>query len=127
MTEFVGLRSKLYSYTGEESGKRAKGVNRAVRKKKISHYDYLECLREQRVFQHEMPGLCSHAHRIFGETVCKTALSRLDTKRYITADGVHTLAFGHRYIPSQDSESVAGELIDFLNTTPLPHLKMNFD
>ena len=102
MTEFVGLWSKLYSYTGEESGKRAKGVNRAVLKKKISHDDYLECLREQRVFQHDMPGLRSHAHRIFDETVCKTALSPFDTKGYITADGVHTLTFGHKDIPSHD-------------------------
>ena len=41
MTKFVGLRSKLCSYTGEESAKRAKGVNRAVLRK-ISHDDYLE-------------------------------------------------------------------------------------
>ena len=114
MTEFVGLRRKLSSYTGEELGKCAKGVNRAVLKKKISNDDYLECLREQRVFQHDMPGLRSHAHCIYGETVCKTALSPLDTKRYITADGVNVLvAFGLTDIPSHDSESVAGELIDF--------------
>ena len=56
MTEFVGLRSKLYSYTGEESGKRAKGVNRVELEKTITHDDYLECLREQRVFLHDMPG-----------------------------------------------------------------------
>ena len=40
MIEFVGLRPKLYSYAGESSGKRAKGVNRSVLKKTITHEDY---------------------------------------------------------------------------------------
>ena len=74
-----------------------------------------------------MPDLRSHAHRIFGETMRKVALSPLDTKRYILEDGVHTLAFGHQDIPSHDSESVAGDLVTFLNTTALPHLELNFD
>ena len=67
-------------------------------------------------------GLRSRAHHIFGETVCKVAFSP-DTKGYIAADGVYTLAFGHKDIPSHYSESagMAGELIDFLkHNRPLP-------
>ena len=40
MTEFVGLRPKMYSYTGEVSGKRAKGVSHTVLAKTITHEDY---------------------------------------------------------------------------------------
>ena len=40
MTEFVGIRPKMYSYTGEDSGKRAKGVKKSVLKKTITHEDY---------------------------------------------------------------------------------------
>ena len=29
MTEFIGIRPKMYSYVGEESGKRAKGVKKS--------------------------------------------------------------------------------------------------
>ena len=47
MTEFVGIRAKMYSYTGEESGKRAKGVKRSVLRKTISH-DYRTCLLEKK-------------------------------------------------------------------------------
>ena len=30
LTEFIGIRPKMYSYVGEESGKRAKGVKKSV-------------------------------------------------------------------------------------------------
>ena len=40
MTEFIGIRPKMYSYVGEESGKRAKGVKKSVLKKTITHDDY---------------------------------------------------------------------------------------
>ena len=95
MKEFIGLRSKMYSYTGEESGKRAKGVKKAVLKKTITHDDYKECLLNQQLFRREMTGLRSHGHQIYGESVQKLALSPLDTKRYILSDGINTLAFGH--------------------------------
>ena len=99
MTEFVGLRPKMYSYHGEESGKRAKGVKKSVLKKTITHDDYRACLCEQKIFQRNMTGLRSYDHQIYGETVRKVALSPLDTKRYILQDGKTTLAFGHRDIP----------------------------
>ena len=100
MTEFVGIRPKMYSYTGEESGKRAKGVKKSVLKKTITHNDYRTCLFEKVVFHRDMPGLRSYNHVIKGETVTKIALSPLDTKRYILADGITTLAFGHKDIPT---------------------------
>ena len=100
MTEFVGIRPKMYSYAGEESGKRAKGVKKSVLRKTISHDDYRTCLLEKKVYARDMPGLRSYKHTIHGETVHKVALAPLDTKRYILEDGITTLAFGHKDIPA---------------------------
>ena len=100
MTEFIGIRPKMYSFVGEESGKRAKGVKKSVLKQTITHDDYRSCLFEKEVFLRDMPGLRSRAHTIYGETVHKVALAPLDTKRYILDDGITTLAYGHIDIPN---------------------------
>ena len=100
MKEFVGIRPKMYSYVGEDSGKRAKGVKKSVLKKTISHEDYKNCLIKNEVYSRDMPGLRSYKHTIHGETVHKIALAPLDTKRYILEDGITTLAFGHKDIPA---------------------------
>ena len=100
MAEFVGIRPKMYSYAGQESGKRAKGVKKSVLRKTISHDDYCTCLLEKKVYACDMPGLRSYKHTIHGETVHKVALAPLDTKRYILKDGITTLAFGHKDIPA---------------------------
>ena len=101
MTEFIGLRPKMYSYDGEDSGKRAKGVKKSVLKKTLTHEDYKKCLLDKKVFSRDMPGLRSYKHTIHGETVHKVALAPLDTKRYILPDGISTLAFGHVDIPTE--------------------------
>ena len=75
MTEFIGLRPKMYSYVGDDSGKRAKGVSRSVLRQTITHDDYRKCLFDRQVFTRAMPGLRSHQHQIYGETVRKVALS----------------------------------------------------
>ena len=98
LTEFIGIRPKMYSYVGEDSGKRAKGVKKSVLKKTITHEDYKNCLIKNEVYSRDMPGLRSYKHTIHGETVYKIALAPLDTKRYILEDGITTLAFGHKDI-----------------------------
>lgn len=42
ITEFIGLRSKMYSYTKDngENGKTAKGIKKIIIKKSINHADY---------------------------------------------------------------------------------------
>ena len=65
LTEFIGIRPKMYSYVGEESGKRAKGVKKSVLCKTITHEDYKKCLLNREVFHRDMPGLiykisCAH-------------------------------------------------------------------
>ena len=105
LTEFIGIRPKMYSYVGEDSGKRAKGVKKSVLKKTITHEDYKNCLIKNEVYSRDMPGLRSYKHTIHGETVHKVALAPLDTKRYILDDGISTLAFGHVDIPTSASNT----------------------
>ena len=115
LTEFIGIRPKMYSYVGEDSGKRAKGVKKSVLKKTITHEDHKNCLIKNEVYSRDMPGLRSYKHTIHGETVTKIALSPLDTKRYILEDGITTLAFSHKDIPAHTpiEASIQPPTLDF--------------
>jgi alpha-galactosidase/6-phospho-beta-glucosidase family protein len=96
--EFVGLRSKLYSYKmfGEIDGhKKCKGIKKAVVKKEITHEDYKECLFGRKEQMRKMCVLRSHRHDIYSEEINKVALSADDDKRIIREDGIHTYAHGH--------------------------------
>ena len=100
--EFIGLRSKLYSYKmfeGEES-KKCKGVKKSVIKKSITHEDYKTCLFTGKEQLRKMNVIRSYDHEIYTEEVNKVALSADDDKRYILEDGIHTLAWGHYKINS---------------------------
>ena len=46
-----------------------------------------------------MNTLRSEGHNIYAQRLNKTSLSPLDTKRWISKDGINTLAFGHYCIP----------------------------
>ena len=95
--EFVGLRSKLYSYKmfeGKEE-KKCKGVKKNVVKKSTKFEDYKECLFTGREQVRQMNVIRSHGHEMYTEEVNKVALSTNDDKRIILADGIHTLAHGH--------------------------------
>ena len=95
--EFVGLRSKLYSYKmdeGEEA-KKCKGIKRQVVTTSITHEDYKTCLRTGKEQLRKQNILRSYEHEVYTEEVNKVALSAQDDKRYILNDGIHTLALGH--------------------------------
>ena len=95
--EFVGLRSKLYSFItddGEET-KKCKGIKKQVVESSISHEDYKTCLLTGKEQLRKQNILRSYNHEVYTEEVNKVALSALDDKRYILKDGIHTLALGH--------------------------------
>ena len=96
ITEFVGLRAKLYAYKMDQGNveKRAKGTKKAV-KKTITFDNYKECLLSGKSQRREMNVIRSHKHEMFTETVNKLALSHLDDKRIICEDGIHTFAHEH--------------------------------
>ena len=94
--EFVGLRSKLYSYKmAGVDYKKCKGIKKNVVKKSITHENYKECLFTKREQSRTMNVIRSHQHDIFTEEINKVALSVNDDKRVIMEDGIHTLSYGH--------------------------------
>ena len=98
--EFIGLRSKLYSYRlHEKEHKRCKGVKKSVVAKTITHEDYKNCLLSKKEQLRKMNVIRSHDHNIYTEQINKVALSADDDKRIILADGMQTLAIGHYKCP----------------------------
>ena len=98
ITEFVGLRAKLYSYRVEEGyeEKKCKGVKKAVIKRTITFDDYKDCLFNNKPAMRKMNVIRSHLHTMYTETVNKIALSPFDDKRLIREDNIHTFAYGHK-------------------------------
>ena len=92
--EFVGLKSKLYSYKmyeGKET-KKCKGIKKNVIKIKITHEDYKNCLFTRKPKFEKMNNIRSWEHNIYTEKINKVALSCEDDKRFILEDGIHTFA-----------------------------------
>ena len=94
--EFVGLKSKMYSYkTEKKNNKTAKGVKKNVVKKDISHSHYLDCLFNNQIMHHKMRTIRSDHHVISSYEINKISLSCYDDKCYILDDGITSLAYGH--------------------------------
>ena len=95
--DFVGLKSKMYSYTalGEGEQKKAKGVKKNVIKKDIKHSDYLDVLNNNKTMHHQMNTIRSESHQINSYQINKISLSPFDDKRYILNDEITSLAYGH--------------------------------
>ena len=98
--EFVGLRSKMYSYIKADSkvGKTAKGIKKSVIKKDISFENYREVLLKNQQMLHKMKTIRSEKHKISSYEINKVSLSCFDDKRYILADGIASYAYGYRKI-----------------------------
>ena len=96
--EFVGLRSKMYSYVKDngKNEKTAKGVRKYVIKKNITHENYTDCLLNQML--HSMRTVRSDRHQIGSYQFNKISFSCFDDKRYIHEDGIHSCAYGHCHI-----------------------------
>ncbi|XP_054712885.1 uncharacterized protein LOC129222404 [Uloborus diversus] len=96
MTEFVGLRAKMYALKVEDKViKKSKGVKKIVVKNRISFEDYKDCLFNKVKKYRAMNLIRSHKHEIYSVQVNKIALSPDDDKRHILEDGINTLALGH--------------------------------
>ena len=112
--EFVGLRSKVYSYIMEENPEehhtRAKGVGRDALKL-IEHESYKKCIFNQDdpelIRQNvDVPLIRSKTHKLYSMIVSKIGLSCNDTKRYICSDNIHTLPYGHYRIPEEEDKTL---------------------
>ena len=101
--EFIGLKSKMYSISldNDKDSKKAKGVQKNVVKKGISHRDYLHVLNQSKVMHHKMKTIRSDCHQISSYEINKISLSPFDDKRYILSDGISSYAYGHLNITGE--------------------------
>ena len=97
ITEFVGLRSKMYSYIKDNNngGKTAKGIKKNVIKQEINHADYKDVLFNEKQLYHQMKTIRSNHHELGSYTINKTSLSCFDDKRYLHPNGLDSYAYGH--------------------------------
>lgn len=102
ITEFVGLRSKMYSFTYCKNNKTiekktCKGVKKYVIKKDIHFDNYKDALftEGKEVQFATMNCIRSKKHKLMSVRINKVGLSMFDTKRFICENNINTYAFGH--------------------------------
>ena len=95
--EFIGLRSKMYSYIkdNQKVGKTAKGIKKNIIKNNIKHEDYKNVLINNKQIHHTMKTIRSMNHQLGSYEINKVSLSCFDDKRYISNDGINSFAYGH--------------------------------
>ena len=97
IVEFIGLRSKMYSYmkNNNKGSKTAKGIKKSVIKKDIDHINYKGTLFSKQQMHHKMKTIRSNCHKISSYKINKVSLSCFDDKRYLLDDGIKSYAYGH--------------------------------
>ena len=97
ITEFVGLRSKMYSYVkdNEQTVQTAKGIKKQVIIKDIKHEDYKEVLFNNKQMHHTIKTIRSNNHQLGSFELNKISLSCFDDKRFIHENGITSYAYGH--------------------------------
>ena len=97
VVEFIGLRSKMYSYMKDDmnGGKTAKGIKKNVIKKDIKHQDYKNVLFNNKQIHHKMKTIRSEKHQLGSFELKKISLSCFDDKRFIHQNGITSYAYGH--------------------------------
>lgn len=107
ITEFVGLRSKMYcikageitfdgnKVKGYDKIKRAKGVKRYVLNNQISFDNYTDCVFNNAVIKLDQNSIRTKLHCVYSITQRKNALNAFDNKRFICDDNIKTLPWGH--------------------------------
>lgn len=99
ITEFIGLRSKMYSIKTltNDTIKKSKGVKKFVIDN-LDIDDYRNCLKNKKILYRNMQVFKSKLHTIYTQELNKIALSYLDDKKYILPDNVKTYSWGHKNI-----------------------------
>ncbi|KYN09985.1 hypothetical protein ALC57_17889 [Trachymyrmex cornetzi] len=97
MTEFVGLRAKMYALRvqGMKDTKKAKSVKSSVVAKSITFEDYTCCLNNAIEMTRRQSCIRSKLHEVYTISETKIALSPHDDKRYIVSGFTDTLPWGH--------------------------------
>ena len=121
ITEFVGLRSKMYSYVkdNEQTARTAKGIKKQVIIKDIKHEDYKEVLFNNKQMHHTIKTIRSNNHQLGSFELNKISLSCFDDKRFIHQNGITSYAYGHyvlKYL-STDNPFLSNHINGFSTTS----------
>ena len=97
ITEFVGLKSKIYSYikSNEKGGKTAKSIKKNVIKNNMKHEDYKNVLLNSEQLHHKMKTIRSQKHQLGRYEINKVSFSCFDEKHYIHDNGISSYTYEH--------------------------------
>ena len=100
VTEFIGLRSKMYCIMveNEDYAKKANGVKKNVIRNTISSADYRRCLFNNIEIYREQYNITSKYHELFTEKYNKLALKCYDDKRCSLENSFDTVPWGYKKI-----------------------------
>ena len=98
ITEFVTLRPKTYSYLINDckEDKKAKGIKKCVKKRKIKFIDYKNCLLKDEVILKSQQRFISKKHDVYTENINKIGLSNNVDKRIVASDKITSYPFGYK-------------------------------
>ena len=91
--EFIGFKSKMYSMKkidGKEHNT-PKGVNIAT-----EFNEFKDVLFNKKIIKHKMKRIQAKKYKLGTYEIDKISLSCFDDKRYVSVDGIHTLAYFHK-------------------------------
>ena len=93
VSEFVGLKSKMYSLiTIDDVEKiKTKGVNT-----KLKHTEFVDVFDNKKIVRHNTKRIQSKRHRLGTYTAFKVSLSCFDDKRYVLDDGESSHSYFHK-------------------------------
>jgi hypothetical protein len=98
ITQFIGLRSKLYAYTvdGEDhEHMKAKGVKKCVMNKQIQFENYKQTLFNRQSYNVSQNTFRSFLHQLYTISQTKVALSAVDDKIHISDNNITCYSFSH--------------------------------
>ena len=97
--EYVGTKSKMYSIRDVNNCKKCVYKGHTAN---IGHDEFLDVQANGEVIRHNMKVIKQYKHKMHTFSIDKTSLSAFDDKRYILSDGIHTLAYGHKDLPTRN-------------------------
>ena len=115
LTEFIALRAKTYAYTQlnedkKEEHKKAKGTKKYVIKKRLNFELYKRALFNNEAIRCTQQRFKSDHHKIYTQSVHKTALNNKDDKRIQSFDGITTYPIGMDNDLINESEKIIKEI-----------------
>ena len=99
MYEYVATKSKMYSIRDVKNCKKSAYKGHTAN---IGHEEFLDVQANGEVIIHNMKVIKSYKHKMYTSSIDKTSLSAFNDKRYILSVGIHTLAYGHKDIPTRN-------------------------